>query len=183
MADEWKSANGLSEEEFRKQTLYANAGDNTTDNRKRAEILGFMADDVCIAPGAIVRIPPENCAENVFIGLYCYVNGDVTLERNVLVGPHCSLPAGNHKFDPATGSFSARDNTDRDVSIVIGEGSWLSSGVTVTAGVRVGRANLICANSVVTRNTPDYAIMAGTPATQIGRIDPESGEYIWGETE
>ena len=43
----------------------------------------------------------------------------------------------------------------------------------------MGRANLVCAGAVVTKSTPDYAIMAGVPAKQIGRIDPETGEYIW----
>ena len=62
---------------------------------------------------------------------------------------------------------------------MIGEGSWLASKVTVTAGVRIGRANLICAGSVVTKSTPDYAIMAGVPARQVGRINPETGEYHW----
>ena len=101
--------------------------------------------------------------------------GDVRIGRNVLIGPYCSLPAGNHKFDPATQSFA----TKRDAAkpIVIGDGSWLASGCTVTGGVTVGRCNLICANSVVTHDTPDYAIMAGTPARRIGEIDPESGEY------
>lgn len=91
-----------------------------------------------IAPGAIVRIGANPIGENSFIGLYCYVNGDVRIGRNVLIGPYCSLPAGNHKFDPATQSFA----TKRDAAkpIVIGDGSWLASGCTVTGGVTVGRA-------------------------------------------
>lgn len=32
---------------------------------------------------------------------------------------------------------------------------------------------------MITRDTPDYAIMAGTPARQIGRINSETGDYIW----
>ena len=68
---------------------------------------------------------------------------------------------------------------DEPKPITIGDGSWLASGCTVTSGVTIGRANLICANSVVTKSTPDYAIMAGTPARQIGEIDPETGEYHW----
>ena len=68
---------------------------------------------------------------------------------------------------------------DGDDSIVIGDGCWLASKVTVTGGVRLGRANLICAGSVVTKSTPDYAIMAGVPARQIGEIDPTTGEYVW----
>lgn len=169
----------ISDEMFQLLTRYVNKSDNEKDNLRRAEILGFGGRNVQVAPGAIVRVPPELIGSNVFIGLYCYLNGQVTVGDNVLIGPHCSLPAGNHKFDPATGYFSARTNNDYDNSIVIGEGSWLATGVTVTAGVKIGRANLICANAVVTKSTPDYAIVAGIPARVVGHIDPVTGVYHW----
>lgn len=148
-------------------------------NRKRAMQAGIQSPETEVAPGANVRIPKEQIGKNVFIGLFCYLNGNVTIEDNVQIGPHCSIVAGNHKFDPATGWFSARTEQDGDDSVVLGFGSWLASNVTVTPGVKLGRANLVCAGAVVTKSTPDYAIMAGVPAKQIGRIDPESGEYIW----
>jgi acetyltransferase-like isoleucine patch superfamily enzyme len=53
------------------------------------------------------------------------------------------------------------------------------AGVIVTAGVTVGKSNVICANSVVTKNTPDYAIIAGTPGRVVGTIDPTTGSYNW----
>ena len=77
------------------------------------------------------------------------------------------------------GYFSARTEGDGDESIVIGYGSWLASGVTVTAGVKIGRANLVCEGAVVTKSTPDYAIVAGIPARVVGRIDPVTGVYHW----
>lgn len=161
-------------------TKYVNQGDNRKDNLRRAEVMGFGNRNVRIAPGAVVRVRDrQKIGSNIHIGLYNYINGDVTIENDVLIGPHCSVAAGNHKFDPETGWFSARTEGDGDESIVIGQGSWLASGVTVTAGVKIGKKNLICANSVVTKSTADYAIMAGTPAKQIGRIEPETGEYIW----
>jgi len=171
----------LSDEEFLRMTRYlSGAGDNVHDNRRRAVALGFTEPDVLIAPGAMVRMGPKgSVAQNVFIGLYSYVNGNVTIEENVLIGPGCSLTAGQHKFDPATGWFSARTEPTGDESIVIGTGSWLCTNVTVTPGVRIGRANLLCAGTVVTKDTADYAIMAGIPARQIGRIDPETGDYHW----
>ncbi|MFA0724558.1 acyltransferase, partial [Vibrio sp. 10N.222.49.E5] len=46
-------------------------------------------------------------------------------------------------------------------------------------GTTVGECALVCANSVVTSDVLPYAIVAGTPAKQIGRIDPESGQYHW----
>jgi len=165
--------------EFFELTRFANWSDNGEDDLRRAQMLGFTGRKILVAPGAIIRIPRDQVGDNVFIGLYTYLNGNVTVGDNVLIGPHCSLPAGNHKFDPATGWFSARSEGDGDDSIVVGDGCWLASHVTVTAGVKLGRSNLICAGSVVTKSTPDYAIMAGAPARQIGRIDPQTGEYIW----
>ena len=170
----------ISDEMFELFTRYINQGDNLDDNLKRAEILGFGGRNVRVAPGAIIRIKePGKIGSNIFIGLYCYVNGNVTVEDNVLIGPHCSITAGNHKFDAESGWFSLRTEGDGDESVRIGEGSWLASGVMVTAGVKIGKKNLICANSVVTKSTEDYAIMAGTPAKKIGHIDPQTGKYIW----
>lgn len=174
----------LSDKLFAVLTEYANRSDNEADNCRRAEALGLGGRNVRVAPGAIIRVHDrEKIGSNVFIGLYDYLNGDVTIGDNTLIGPHCCLAAGNHKFEARTGWFSARTEADGDDSIRIGEGSWLASGVTVTGGVKLGRCNLVCANSVVTKSTPDYAIMAGTPARQIGSIDPESGAYCWSREE
>ena len=142
---------------FRLLTEYSHLTNNQADNEKRAEQVG----------------------KNVFIGLYSYLNGDVTVGDNTLIGPHCSVVAGNHKFDPATGWFSARTEKDGDESVVIGEGSWLASNVTVTPGVKIGKCTLVCAGAVVTKSFPEYSILAGVPAKKIGRIDPETGKYIW----
>lgn len=169
----------MNDELFVQLTEYCNNSDNQTDNRRRAKTLGFDKEGILVAPGCIIRIPREQVGTNVFFGLYSYINGNVTVGSNVLIGPHCSVAAGNHKFDPATGWFSARTEPDGDDSIVIGDGCWLASKVTVTGGVKLGRANLICAGAVVTKSTSDYAIMAGVPARQVGRIDPKTGEYIW----
>lgn len=169
----------IDDEMFRTLTEYCNRGDNGPDNLHRAELLGLGGRGIMVAPGAIIRVPLDQIGKNCFIGLYSYLNGNVTVGDNCLIGPHCSLAAGNHKFDPATGWFSARTEADGDDSIVVGAGSWLASNVMISAGVKLGRANLCCAGAVVTKSTPDYAIMAGVPAKQVGRIDPETGEYHW----
>ena len=173
---DWQTNTGLSREEFARLTEYCNRSDNPIDNRNRAAVLGLVNDGVGVAPGAIIRLKdPASIGRNTYIGLYSYVNGDVTIGENVLVGPHCSITSNNHMFMPSSKSFSG----NRGAPIVIGDGCWLAAGVMITAGVRLGRGNLVCANAVVTKNTDDYAIMAGTPARQMGTIDPETGAYQW----
>ncbi len=167
------------DELFRLFTEYIHLTNDDKHNQKRAEIIGITSRDVQVAPGANVRIPKNQIGNNVFIGLYDYLNGNVTIGDNVLIGPHCSILAGNHKFDPQTGWFSARTEKDGDDSVVIGEGTWIASGVTVTPGVKIGRANLICAGAVLTKSTEDYAIMAGVPAKKVGYINKDTGEYVW----
>ena len=169
----------ISDEEFEKYTKFCNEAHNKDYLLKRAQLFGYDKNAM-IAPGACVAVPVENVGKNVLFSFHCYVNGNVTIGDNVLIGPHCSVTAGDHKFDPATKAFNTlRNNDDFDVSIVIGEGSWLAHGVSVTSGVRIGRGNLICAGAVVTKSTPDFAIMAGIPARQVGEINPDTGEYTW----
>ncbi len=149
--------------------------DTPEANLRRARKLGF-GDGVRIAPGAIVRLSAAGrMGRGCFIGLYSYINGEVELEDDVIIGPHCSITSNTHRFDPETRAFTASVRSP----IRIGKGSWLCAGCSVTAGSEVGAGNLICAHAVVTRSTPDFAIMAGVPAQQVGRIDPESGEYLW----
>lgn len=169
----------FTDEEFKKLTEYTTMTNSREYDLKRAEILGIKASGVSIAMGASVRIPLDQIAENAYIGLYSYVNGNVTIGKNVLIGPHCSVVAGNHKYDAATDFFSARTEGDGDDSIVIGDGCWLASNVTVTGGVKMGKCTLCCAGSVVTKSTEPYSIMAGIPAKKIGYIDPSTGKYNW----
>ena len=98
----------MDDEMFRVLTEYCNQSNNRQGDTMRAEILGLGGRDIQVAPGAIIRIPKDQIGRNIYIGLYSYLNGNVTIGDNTLIGPHCSVAAGNHKFDPATGYFSAR---------------------------------------------------------------------------
>jgi hypothetical protein len=51
--------------------------------------------------------------------------------------------------------------------------------VIVTSGTKIGRANLVVANTVVTSDTPDYAIVGGTPGRILGSVNAETGALEW----
>jgi tetrahydrodipicolinate N-succinyltransferase len=49
--------------------------------------------------------------------------------------------------------------------VTVGNDVWTGHNVNVMAGVSVGDGAIIAAGSVVTKNVPPYAIVAGVPAT------------------
>lgn len=164
------------DDQFAQFIRYSQESDHPAANLRRAQLLGITAENARVAPGAIVRLHAEGAiGRNCFIGLYGYVNGIVVLEDDVILGPHCSITSNTHIFDPATQAFTKSAHR----AVRIGRGTWLCASCSVTSGVSVGKANLICANAVVTKDTEDFAIMAGVPAAPVGRIDPTTGAYHW----
>ncbi|MDA7746602.1 acyltransferase [Psychromonas sp.] len=178
MSVQEKFGGELSEEEFRKFTLYTTQSNNFEDDNSRALILGFTNERVRIAPGAVVRIGDNQIGQRSYVGLYSYINGDVTIGENVLIGPHASIVASNHTYSAEDDFFSGRSDLEKG-KVVIEDGVWLTSGVVITPGVTIGRCSLVCANSVVTNNVPAYSIVGGTPAVLLGNIDRETGKYTW----
>ncbi|MDN2663472.1 DapH/DapD/GlmU-related protein [Psychromonas sp. 14N.309.X.WAT.B.A12] len=178
MSVQEKFGGELSEEEFRKFTLYTTQSNNFEDDNSRAKILGFVNERVRIAPGAVVRIGDNQIGARSYVGLYSYVNGDVSIGENVLIGPHASIVASNHVYSVEDDFFSGRSDLSEG-KVIIKDGVWLTSGVVITPGVTIGRCSLVCANSVVTNDVEDYAIVGGTPAVQLGKIDKETGQYTW----
>ena len=51
------------------------------------------------------------------------------------------------------------------------EGASIGANATILPGIIIGKYAFIGAGSVVTKNVPDYAVMAGNPAKQISIID------------
>jgi len=57
--------------------------------------------------------------------------------------------------------------------VSIGDNSWLGVNVSVMPNVKIGRHCVIGANSVVTRDVPDYSVAAGVPAKILDKSDKE----------
>lgn len=55
--------------------------------------------------------------------------------------------------------------------IEIGDDAWLGTGCIVLPDVRIGRGAVVGAGSVVTRNVPDFTVVAGVPAKPVKRLD------------
>lgn len=97
------------------------------------------------------------------LGLDCLVMGTLTLGKDVMVGPRCMFISEAHNTAdpsrPMTGQGMAQD-----LPIVVEDDVWFGAAVIVLPGVRVGHGAVVGAGSVVTRDVPPYACVAGSPA-------------------
>ena len=112
--------------------------------------------------------------KNASIGARCKISSHsficegVSIEDEVFVGHGVMFT--NDRLPRATnadGSPQSEANWKVEPTIVRKRAS-IGSNVTIVAGVTIGVESLVGAGAVVTRDVPDYAIVAGVPARVIG---------------
>lgn len=117
---------------------------------------------------------------HVYIGHGAWLSGlrgGIVLHDEVMTGPFVSMVSSNHTFHDG----SARFGKGKGGAIEIGAGTWVAAGVTVTAGVTVGKACLLAAGAVITKDVPEGAIAAGVPAKVIGTTDQLEEAVVHGD--
>jgi len=97
------------------------------------------------------------------LGLDCLVMGTLTLGRDVMVGPRCMFISETHRMDDLSRPMTSQGMA-QDLPIVVEDDVWFGAGVIVLPGVRVGQGAVVGAGSVVTKDVPPYACVAGSPA-------------------
>jgi maltose O-acetyltransferase len=128
--------------------------------------------------GAMVNVyNPSYVAvgNDVYIGYGTYIgDGDITIEDEVVIGPHCSITPGNHRFKNGSVRFGGFEYDP----IKIGRGSWIGGHVSILSGVSIGKGCIVAAGSVVTKDVEDFSIVAGVPAHKISDNNPDSGVNV-----
>ena len=92
----------------------------------------------------------------------------VTLEDGVFCGPSCVFTNVNNPRSEIVRKDEYRRTTVR-------RGASIGANATIVCGHDLGEYCFIAAGAVVTREVPAYALMAGTPARQIGWISKAGG--------
>lgn len=86
----------------------------------------------------------------------------VTIETGAFSGHDVMILTGSH--DP-TQFGAARKVTQGGGPVHIKEGAWLCTRSIIVGPVTIGRHAVVAAGAVVTDDVPDYALVAGVPAT------------------
>ena len=122
-----------------------------------------VGDDVKI--GAFVEIQKNaSIGNNCKISSHSFICEGVTIEDAVFIGH--SVTFINDMYPRATAA-GGQLQTEADWKVdktVVKKGASIGSGCTILANVTIGEGAIIGAGSVVTKDVPPNAIVAGNPA-------------------
>ncbi len=111
--------------------------------------------------GSKIRIGPRSG-----IGINCMLHGPVTLGDDVMMGPDVHFYTINHDFSRT--DIPMRQQGFKDVRpITIGDDVWIGARAIFLPGVTVGKGAVVAAGAVVTKDVPEWGIVAGNPAQLI----------------
>jgi UDP-2-acetamido-3-amino-2,3-dideoxy-glucuronate N-acetyltransferase len=126
-----------------------------------------------VGPGVII-------GDNVKLQNYALVYEPARLEDGVFIGPAAVLTNDLHpRSVDVTGKLKRPDDWDA-AGVIVREGASLGARVVVIAGRVIGRWAVVAAGAVVTRDVPDFALVAGVPARQVGWVG-RAGVRLFGE--
>lgn len=98
-----------------------------------------------------------------------FATNSIVIEDGVLTADRVYIADNSHEYSDI--SLPIRIQPVRQLtSVVIGAGSWIGVGACVI-GASIGKHCVIGANSVVTRDIPDYSVAVGAPAKVIKRYN------------
>ncbi len=110
-----------------------------------------------------------DCKGNLEIGNHCAINeycrfdtrGGITIGNSVSISAEvCILTAGHDIYSPNFKGFTKE--------VVIGDFVFIGTRAMILPGVKISKGAVIAAGAVVSKDVPEYAIVGGVPAKQIG---------------
>lgn len=104
------------------------------------------------------------------ISSHTFICEGVHIEDEVFVGHGVMFT--NDRF-PRAANADGSLQTEADWKLettLVKRGASIGTHATITPGVTVGQGSLVAAGAVVTRDVPDYAIVAGVPARVVGEM-------------
>lgn len=118
-----------------------------------------------------------NISNNVVIGNDVKIQNNVSvyegveIEDGVFLGPSCVF---TNDLTPRARYPKGHENYKKTY---IKEGASIGANATIVCGHSVGKYAMVAAGAVVTKDVPDYALVAGVPARVVGKVD-EKGNIV-----
>jgi acetyltransferase-like isoleucine patch superfamily enzyme len=148
---------------------YISIGEDTLIGEGVALSAGMVPGQICISS------PVVTIGDRCLIGRGSGIVGhfSIVIGNDVWTGHHVYITDQNHGYEDISRPISEQTQPER--AVTIGDGSWLGYGSVVLPGVTIGKHCVIGANSVVTRDVPDFSVAVGVPAKVIRHYESDKG--------
>lgn len=118
--------------------------------------------NVNIEHGAVIS-SKLSIGDNSGVGVNCACGGELTIGKDVMMGPECVIFSRNHEFSDPNIPMRLQGYRKPE-PCVIGDDVWIGRRVMIMPGVTIGNGAIIAAGAVVTKDVPPFAIVGGVPA-------------------
>ena len=120
--------------------------------------------------------------QNVFVGNRVVIGNNCKVQNNVSVYDNVTLEddvfcGPSMVFTNVYNPRSAVSRKDEYRNTLVKRGATLGANCTIVCGVTIGQYAFVGAGAVVNHDVPDYALMVGVPARQIGWMS-QHGEKL-----
>lgn len=106
---------------------------------------------------------------------HIFATQSIVLEHHVLTADRVYISDNLHKYSDVNVPIM-QQAIEQTKPVRIGEGSWLGENVCVI-GACIGKHCVIGANSVVTKDIPDYSVAVGAPAHVVKQYNPATKQW------
>jgi len=121
--------------------------------------------------GAFVEIQKNaRIGKNCKISSHTFICEGVTIEDNVFVGHNVTFINDTYPRSTTAGGVMQTDNDWKVEKTLVKKGASIGSGATILANVTIGEEAIVGAGSVVTKDVPAHAIVAGNPARVVRNL-------------
>lgn len=96
--------------------------------------------------------------------------GNITIGRRVEISQFVHIFTSKHAIGSSEQRFSPAFEA---LPVVIEDGAWIGTGVTILPGVTIGRGSIVSAGSVVNRDVPPNTLVSGVPAVVVKELNAD----------
>ena len=96
----------------------------------------------------------------------CFVRGPLEIGDDVMMGRWVNIMTNSHDTSRIDIPMNQQGHKPPK-KVTIGSDVWIGNRVIILPGVNIGKGSIIGAGAVVTKDVPEYAVVAGVPAKVI----------------
>lgn len=133
---------------------------------------GFTTGYSCrIEIGGSLENTKLTIGDNCVIGDYAHIvaNESVAIGDNVLMASRVFISDTSHGSYKGDENDAPPDSSPNErvlfyASVAVGNNVWIGENACILPGVHIGNGCIVGSNAVVTKDVPDYSVVAGVPA-------------------